>query len=87
MTSDLCALTSARHCSLLFPFCSRPLARSDHCFAGSPDSPMNYSGVCLTNSRDWPVYLVEGLVHRTLSGAPLGSTLSCLAPNFDCVPN
>jgi hypothetical protein len=61
---------------------------------------MNYSGVSLENSREWPVRLVEGLVHRTVSGAhrtvsgahrtmssaPLGSTLSCLAPNLIVSP-
>jgi hypothetical protein len=45
------------------------------------------------NSREWLVRLRLGLVkrtvsgaHRTLSGAPLGSTLSCLAPNLIVSP-
>jgi hypothetical protein len=41
------ALTSARagvHCSALNVFCRRPLARSSRCSAGTPDSPVNYSG-------------------------------------------
>jgi hypothetical protein len=52
------------------------------CSIGSPDSPVNYSGGCPWNSRKWPVRLLAGLVHRTLSGAPSFSTLSCLAPNL-----
>jgi hypothetical protein len=32
--------------------CRRPLARSSRCSAGSPDSPVNYSGA---NSRSWRV--------------------------------
>jgi hypothetical protein len=42
------ALTSARagaHCLLLLFICRRPLARSSRCSAGTPDSPVNYSGV------------------------------------------
>jgi hypothetical protein len=42
------ALSSARagtHCSLLLFLCRRPLARSSRCSAGTPDSPVNYSGV------------------------------------------
>jgi hypothetical protein len=41
------ALTSARtgaHCSLLLLRCRRPLALCSHYSAGTPDSPMNYSG-------------------------------------------
>jgi hypothetical protein len=41
------ALTSARvgaHCSTFNAFSRRPLARSSHCSAGTPDSPVNYSG-------------------------------------------
>jgi hypothetical protein len=30
--------------------------------------------------------LVEGLVHRIVFGAPLGTTLSCLAPNLIVSP-
>ena len=47
---------------------------------------MNYSGGCPWNSREWPVRWMSGLVHRTVSGAPLGSTLSCLAPNLIVSP-
>jgi hypothetical protein len=43
---------------------------------------VNYSGARLGETREWMVRLVLGLVHWTLSGAPLGSTLSCLAPNI-----
>jgi hypothetical protein len=41
------ALTSARagaHYSAFNVFCRRPLARSSRCSAGTPDSPVNYSG-------------------------------------------
>jgi hypothetical protein len=81
---------TVRHCTLLQSIVDAqvvvaPLAhRTVRC---TPDSPVNYSGARLTNSREWSIRLVEGLVHRIVSGAPLGSTLSCLAPNFDCVPN
>jgi hypothetical protein len=42
------ALTSARagaHCSLLLFLCRRPLALCSRYSAGTPDSPVNYSGV------------------------------------------
>jgi hypothetical protein len=42
------ALTSARagtHCSLLLFRCRRPLALCSRYSAGTPDSPVNYSGV------------------------------------------
>jgi hypothetical protein len=42
---------------------------------GTPDSLVNYSGARMQNSREWPVHLLAGLVHRTLSGAPKNSTL------------
>jgi hypothetical protein len=32
------------HCSAFNAFCRRPLARSSRCSAGTPDSPVNYSG-------------------------------------------
>jgi hypothetical protein len=35
---------SGAHCSAFNAFCRRPLARSSRCSAGTPDSPMNYSG-------------------------------------------
>jgi hypothetical protein len=41
------ALTSAcagAHCLLSLFICRRPLARSSRCSAGTPDSPVNYSG-------------------------------------------
>jgi hypothetical protein len=40
-----------------------------HCPVGSPDSPVNYSGAHPRETREWPVCLVLGLVHQTLSGA------------------
>jgi hypothetical protein len=41
-----CSDTGA-HCSALNAFCRRPLAHSSRCSAGTPDSPMNYSGAAL----------------------------------------
>jgi hypothetical protein len=41
----------------------------------TPDSPMNYSGASPLNFWVWPVWWVPGQVHRTLSGAPIFSTL------------
>jgi hypothetical protein len=35
---------SGAYCSAFNAFCRRPLARSSRCSAGTPDSPMNYSG-------------------------------------------
>jgi hypothetical protein len=32
------------HCSALTALCKRPLVRSSRCSAGTPDSPVNYSG-------------------------------------------
>jgi hypothetical protein len=40
----LCSDSSA-HCSAFNAFCRRPLAQSSRCSAGTPDSPVNYSGV------------------------------------------
>jgi hypothetical protein len=45
--------------------CSRPLARSSRCSAGSLDSPVNYSGAEI---RSWRVQSRSPLEHRTLSG-------------------
>jgi hypothetical protein len=64
------ALSSDAHCSL----CSRPLAPGYRCFVGSPDSPMNYSGARLGNSREWHVRLV--------SGAPLAAHSQVLCSKF-----
>ena len=35
---------SGAHCSAFNAFCRRPLTRSSRCSAGTPDSPVNYSG-------------------------------------------
>jgi hypothetical protein len=48
----------------------------------TPDSLVNYSGAPLGNSREWAIRVLLGLGHGTLSSAPLGSTLSCLALNL-----
>jgi hypothetical protein len=52
------ALTSARagvHYLLSLFICRRPLARSSCYSAGTPDSPVNYSGAASSNSRGWQV--------------------------------
>jgi hypothetical protein len=83
--SDFSALTSVAHCSLwqstvgaMLPLL-RWLTGHVRC---RPNSPVNYSRARHTETREWLIRLVLGLVHRTLSGAPLDSTLSCLAPNI-----
>jgi hypothetical protein len=72
---------TVHHCSLLQSIINAqwPLL---HWFTGhvrcTPNSPVNYSGVRPENSREWPVRLRAGLVHRTMSDAPWQDTLiSC----------
>jgi hypothetical protein len=48
----------------------------------TPDSPVNYSGERLTNSREWLGCLRLGLVHRTVSSVPKQHTLMFLAPKL-----
>jgi hypothetical protein len=70
------------------PVCAtsaRQLTRSDRCSAGSPDSPVNYSGARLAETREWPIRLRSGLVHRTLSGTPKAILMS-FAPNLFVSP-
>jgi hypothetical protein len=64
------------------PFCSRSSAPGYRCSVASPDSQVNYSGARPEETREWLVWVLLGLGHRTLSGAPFGSTLSSLAPNI-----
>jgi hypothetical protein len=44
---------------------------------------MNYSGARSEETREWLIRWLLGLVHRTVSGAPLGSTLLVLLQFFD----
>lgn len=91
MTPDFAALTSARHCSYLQATVGAqgviaPLThRTVRC---TPDNLVNYSGASPLNSREWLVRLCTGMsgAYRTLSDVPLGSTLSCLAPNLIVSP-
>jgi hypothetical protein len=80
----LSALTSDLHCSLLPSTVGARLLLlcwlTGHVQC-TPDSTVNYSGALPWETREWLVWVVLGLGHRTLSGAPLGSTLSSLAPN------
>jgi hypothetical protein len=59
VTSDFCALTSAltsaRHCLQLYTFTVDCWRVGSRCSTGSPDSPVNYSGARLQNSREWLV--------------------------------
>jgi hypothetical protein len=60
---DFCALWRALNASA-----GDRWRRSSHCSAGTPDSPVNYSGA---DSRSWRVQSCSPLGHRTLSdGAP-----------------
>jgi hypothetical protein len=78
------------HCS----YCqSRPLARGSRCFAGTPDSPVNYSGVCLrfpgsgwlTPVRSWCTGHCP-MAHRTVRCANSQHTqVLCCVSNW--VPN
>jgi hypothetical protein len=42
--SDSAALTSARYCAALFLLSESTVGAVSHCFAGTPDSPVIYSG-------------------------------------------
>jgi hypothetical protein len=53
----------------------------------TPDSPVNYSGARFWKTRERPFWMVPGLGHRTLSGAPLAAQFHVFAPNIDWVPN
>jgi hypothetical protein len=49
---------------------------------GSPDSPVNYSGVTLRKSRERQVHEVPRPWHRTVSSAPLVAPFIVFVPNF-----
>jgi hypothetical protein len=73
------------HCSVSLFLCRRPLARSSRCSAGTPDSPVNYSGAASPNSRRWQVRSGTPwctghcpVVHRTVRCARPGLPLGCL---------
>jgi hypothetical protein len=77
VTSNFCTLTSVVAMFTTVALHSRPLARREPLlhwltgrYGGTPDSPVNYSEGCPWNSREWLVWRVPSLVHRTLSGAP-----------------
>jgi hypothetical protein len=83
--SDFSALTSDTHCSS-FPvdrWRRLPLLRRLIGQVGcTPDSLVNYSGAHPWKTREWPVWMVLGLGHRTVSGAPLTAPFQVFAPNF-----
>jgi hypothetical protein len=62
LCSDFCA-----YCSAITALCRRSLARSSRCSAGTPDSPVNYSGAAPRIPKVSRSEL-SSLVHRTLSG-------------------
>jgi hypothetical protein len=62
--SDFAALTSD-FCIVCFYYSrSRPLRAGDRCSVGSPDRPVNYSGVSPRETWEWPVWEVLGLGTR-----------------------
>jgi hypothetical protein len=73
----LCALPT--HCSVFIGFrWSQPL-RCSRCTAGTPDSPVNYSGVAFPETRRWRVRVDSPwctghcpVMHRTVRCARLG---------------
>jgi hypothetical protein len=70
------ALTSARagaHCSLLLYRCRRPLALCSRYSAGTPDSPVNYSGAA-------PRIPEGGKFRVGFPGAP--DTVRCARPGL-----
>jgi hypothetical protein len=87
---DFSALTSITHCSLLADdrWCRLSLLRwlTGHVWC-TPDSSVNYRGAPLGNSREWAVRVLFGLVHQTLSGAPLAAHSQVLCSKFIWVPN
>jgi hypothetical protein len=94
VTSDFAALNFARHCSSLYTSAVDRWHAGSRCSTGSPDSLVNYSGAHSTNSREWLVCLLLGLVHWTVSGAhqivsgaPKTTHSHVLCSKFDCVPN
>jgi hypothetical protein len=82
---DFSALTSDAHCSSFADDRWRRLLLllwlTGHVQC-TLDSPVNYNGVRPWKTREWPVCLVLGLEHRTLSGAPLAAPFLFFAPNF-----
>jgi hypothetical protein len=85
VTFDFCALTFVATLFITVHLSSRPLARRESVlrwptgqFGGTTDSPVNYSGARLEETREWLVRWLPGLVHRTMSGAPKINTLYVL---------
>jgi hypothetical protein len=81
------ALTSARaaaHCSAFNVLYTRPLARSSRCSAGTPDSPVNYSGAA-PRFPEGGKFGVGFLVHRTLSGGTPDSPVRQTRAHFGCL--
>jgi hypothetical protein len=52
------------------------------CSVGSPDSLVNYSGARPRETREWLIRAELGLVHRTLSDAPLAAHSQVLCSKF-----
>jgi hypothetical protein len=80
----LSALISDR---ALYTFCSRPLAQ----VTVAPLAHRTVRWIIAEHipgkTREWPVRVVLGLGHRTLSGAPLAASFQVFASKFIWVPN
>jgi hypothetical protein len=85
--SDFAALTSVRYCASLFTWQSRPLALASRCSAGTPDSPVNYSGARPgIPESGWFEVVRPGASdtvrwHTGQSGAPIFCTLKSFCSN------
>jgi hypothetical protein len=83
--SDFAAWHLSAHCSLLlFTVVDRWRQVTS---VGSPDSPVNYSEARPEETREWAVLELLGLVHWTLSGAPLAAHSQVLCSKSIWVPN
>jgi hypothetical protein len=92
--SDFCTLTSTFALFIVEHILQSTVGIGSRCSTGSPDSPVahrtvqwhtglsgEYSGAHLHFSREWLLHFLYDLVHRTLSDAPLFSTLKSFCSN------
>jgi hypothetical protein len=85
--SDFAALTSARYWAALFILSESTVGADSRCSAGSPDSPVNYSGACPRISESgWFGLVRPGAPdtvrwHTGQSDAPIFSTLKSFCSN------
>jgi hypothetical protein len=86
---DICSRTVHFYCSLQSTVDTRLsllcwLTGHVRC---TPDSPLNYSRARPEETWEWVVWELLGLVHRTLSGAPLATHSQVLCSKSIWVPN